>query len=65
MQSGLSVIKKWQRTRFDTFLKTLTNCHAWGCMIYVLELSLQKPGVKNIKWAPRSQRGINTEFRNI
>ena len=59
MQSRLSAIEIWSRSRFEPVLETLINCHVWGCTTYVLEPKLQKPGVKIPKWAPRSRRGVN------
>ena len=55
MQSGLSAIDIWSRSRFDPVSETLRNCHVWVCPTYVLELNLQKPRVKVHKWAPRSK----------
>ena len=54
MQSGLSAIEIWSRSRFEPVSETLRNCHVWGCPAYVLEPKLQKPGVKIPKWAPMS-----------
>ena len=65
MQSGLSAIEIWSRSRFETVLETLINCHVWGCPTCFLEPKLQKPGVKIPKWAPRSRRGVNMGFRNM
>ena len=62
MQSGLSSIEIWSRSRFEPVSETLSNCHVWGCPTYVLEPKLQKPGVKIPKWAPRSRRGVNMGF---
>ena len=62
MQSGLSDIEIWSRSRFETVLETLSNCHVWGCLTYFLKPKLQKPGVKIPKWGPRSQRGVNMGF---
>ena len=42
IQSGLSAIEIWSRSRFETVLETLINCHVWGCPTYVLEPKLQK-----------------------
>ena len=58
MQSGLSTIEIWSRSRFEPVSETLSNCHVWGCPTYILEPKLQKPGVKIPKWAPRSQEGL-------
>ena len=46
MQSGLSAIEIWSRSRFEPVSETLRNCHVWGCLTYVLEPKLQNPGVK-------------------
>ena len=40
MQSGLSAIGIWSRSRFEPVSETLTNCHVWGCPTYVLEQKL-------------------------
>ena len=40
MQSGISSIKIWSRSRFDPVSETLSNCHVWGCTTYVLEPNL-------------------------
>ena len=42
--------------------ETLSNCHVWGCPIYVLEPKFQKPGAKIPNWAPRSRIGVNMGF---
>ena len=65
MQSGLSAIEIWSRSRFEPVSETHSNCHIWGCPTYVLEPKLQKPGVKIPKWAPRSRRGVNMGFSKI
>ena len=31
MQSGLSAIETWSRSRFETVSENLRNCHVWGC----------------------------------
>ena len=62
IQSGLSAIEIWSRSRFEPVSETLSNFHVWGCPTYVLEPKLQKPGVKIPKWAPRSQRGVTMGF---
>ena len=53
MQSGLSAIKIWSRSRFYPVSETLSNCSVWGCPTYVLEPKFHKPGVKIPKWYPR------------
>ena len=63
MQSGLSAIEIWLRSRFEPVSETLSNCHVLGCPTYVLEPKLQKPGVKIPKWDPRSRRGVNIGFQ--
>ena len=65
MQSGLSAIEIWSRSRFESFSETLGDFHVWGCTKYVLELKLQKPEVNIPKWAPRNQREINMVFSEI
>ena len=35
MQSGLSAIEIWSRSRFEPVSETLSNCHVWGCPTYV------------------------------
>ena len=65
MQSGLSAIEIWSRSRFEPVSETLSNCHVCGCPTYVLETNLQKPGMKIPKWAPRSRRGVNMGLSKI
>ena len=65
MQSGLSAIEIWSRSRFEPLSETLSNCHVWGCPTYVLEPKLHNPGVKIPKWAPRSRRGVNMGFSKM
>ena len=65
MQSGLSDIEIWSRSRFEPVSENLRNCHVWGCPTYVLEPKLKDHGVNIHKWAPRSRRGVNMGFRNI
>ena len=50
MQSELSAIEIWSRSRFEPVSETLSNFHVWGCPTYVLEPKLQKPRVKIPKW---------------
>ena len=40
MQSELSAIEIWSRSRFEPVSETLSNCHVWGCPTYVLEPKL-------------------------
>ena len=65
MQSGLSAIEIWSRSGFEPVSETLSNCHVWGCPTYVLEPNFQNPGVKILKWFPRSQRWVNMGFRKM
>ena len=65
MQSGLSAIEMWSRSRFEPVSETLSNCQVWGCPTYVLEPKLQKSGVKIHKWFPRSRRGVNMGFSKM
>ena len=65
MQSGLSAIEIWSRSRFEPVLESLINCHVWGCPTYVLEPKFQNPGVKIPKWDPRSRRGVNMGFSKM
>ena len=65
MQSGLSAIEIWSRSRFEPVSETLSNFHVWGCPTYALEPKLQKPGVKIPKWDPRSRRGVNMGFSEM
>ena len=53
------------KVKVETVSETLSNCHVWGFPIYDLEPKLQKPGVKIIKWYPRSQRGVNMDFSKM
>ena len=62
IQSGLSAIEIWSRSRFEPVSEILSNCNVWGCPTYVLEPKLKKPGVKIPTWAPRSRRGVNMGF---
>ena len=52
MQSVLSAIEIWSRSRFEPVSETLSNCHVCVCPTYVLEPKLQKSGVKNPNWDP-------------
>ena len=36
MQSTLSAIDIWSRSRFEPVSETLSNCHVWGFPTYVL-----------------------------
>ena len=65
MQSGLSAIEVWSRSRFEPVSETLSNCHIWGGLTYVLEPKLQNPGVNIPKWDPRSRRGVNMGFSKM
>ena len=65
MQSGLSAIEIWSRSRFYPVPETLRNFHVWDCPTYFLELKYQKPGVNIPNWAPRSRRGVNIGFRKM
>ena len=65
MQSELSAIEIWSRSRLKPVSETLGNFHVWGCPTYVLEPKFQKPGMKIPKWAPRSWRGFNMGFGKI
>ena len=65
MQSGLSAIEIWPRSRFDPVSETLRNCHVWNCPTYVFEPKLQKPVVKILRWATSSRRGFNMGFRKM
>ena len=40
MQSGLSAIEMWSRSRFEPVSETLSNCQVWGCPTYVFEPKL-------------------------
>ena len=53
IQSGLSDILIWSRSRFEPVSENISNCHVWGYPAYVLEAKFQKPGVKIPKWSPR------------
>ena len=65
MQSGLSDIEIWSRSRFEPMSETLRNFHVRGFPTYILEKQLQKPGVNITKWDPRSQRRLNMGFSKI
>lgn len=62
--SGCSPHELWSRTTTHK-QEVLSDCHVWGCPVYVLEPSLQKAGVKIPKWNPRSRRGVNLGFSKI
>lgn len=62
--SGCSPHQLWTRSTTHKS-EELTDCHVWGCPVYVLEPSLQKAGVKIPKWSPRSRRGVNLGFSKI
>ena len=65
MHSGLSATEIWSRSRFDPVPEILTSFYVWGCLTYVLEPTLQKPGVKILKWDPRSRREVNMIFSHM
>ena len=65
MQSGLSAIEMWSRSRFEPVSETISNFHVWVCLTYVLEPNFQKPGVNIPKWDPRRRRGVNMGFRKM
>ena len=65
MQSGLSAIEIWSRSRFEPMSETIRNFNIWVCPTYVLEPKLQKPGVKIPKWDPRDRRGVNMVFSKM
>ena len=60
--TGLSPLQHWTQSTFDDVGTTLSNLQVWGCPTYVLEPRLQKPGVKILKWAPRSCQGCFMGF---
>ena len=62
MQSGLSAIEIWSRSRFDPVWETFNNCHVWCFPTYVLEPNLHSRGVKIPKWDTRSRRWVNMGF---
>ena len=59
--SGASPEELWTRTTSDTPI-LLSDCHVWGCPVFVLEPKLQKSGIKIPKWHPRSRRGVYMGF---
>ena len=59
--SGASPEELWTRTTSDTPV-LLSDCHVWGCPVFVLEPKLQKTGIKIPKWHPRSRRGVYMGF---
>ena len=65
IQSGLSAIEIWSRSRFDQVSETLSNYHVWDFPAYILEPKFHKPGVNIPKWDPRSQRGVNMGFSKM
>ena len=56
------ILRYFQDQFFYLVSETLSNCHVWGCPIYVLEPKLQKLGVNISKWDPSSWRGVNICF---
>ena len=65
MQSGLSAIEIWSRSKFEPLSETLSNFHVWVRPTYVLEPKYQKPGLDITKWDLSSQRGVNMGFSKI
>ena len=65
MDTGLTPMEMWTRASFTPTKDILSNCHPWGCPVYVLEPKLQKSGVKIPKWAPRSRRGMIMGFSRL
>jgi len=65
MDTGLAPIELWTRSTFLPTKDMLSNCHTFGCPVYVLEPKLQKSGIKIPKWAPRSRRGLNMGFSRM
>ena len=57
MQSSLSAIEIWPRSRLEPVSETLSKGHVWGCSTYVLGPKLQNPGVKTPNLAPRIRIG--------
>lgn len=62
MDTGISPLEMWSRSRYVNTSDILVNCHTWGCPIFVLEPKLRKSGVKIPKWAPRSRQGVYMGF---
>lgn len=62
MDTGLSPIEMWSRSRYMSASDILVNCKVWGCPVFVLEAKLRKDGVKIPKWAPRSRQGVFMGF---
>ena len=62
MDSGLSPLELWSRSRELQVSESLQNCHVWGCPTFVLDPKLRKGGVKIPKWAPRSRQGVFMGF---
>ena len=65
LKSGLYAIEICSSSRFEPVSETLSNCHVCSCPTYVLELKLQKPGVKIPKWSPRIRRGVIMGFSKM
>ena len=62
MDSGLSPLELWSRSRSLDLKASLQNCHVWGAPTFVLDPKLRKGGVKIPKWAPRSRQGVFMGF---
>ena len=65
IKSGLYDIEIWLSSRLEPVSETLSNCHVWDYITYILELKLQKPGVNIPKRSSRSRRGVDMGFREI
>eukprot|EP00957_Ditylum_brightwellii_P187116 14251756-Ditylum_brightwellii.AAC.1 len=52
----------WSRSKDPRLKDSLGRAHVWGAPTYLLEVKLQKPGVKIPKWAARSRRGAFMGF---
>ena len=62
IQYGLSDTNIFSGSIFDLVSENLSNCHVWGCPIYILEPSFKKTGVKPPKGYPSILREVNMGF---
>ena len=65
IQSGLSAIEIWSRSRFEPVSENFSNFHVWGCPTYFLDQKWHNTGLEIPKWDPRSRRGVNMIFREM
>ena len=54
--TGLMPLELWAKSTCTSTKEILSNCHVWGCPIFILEPKLQKGCIKIPKWAPAADR---------